>query len=124
MNTYNKEGTKQTPQINFDLKSGTLLIKGRSVPENTIEFYKDLLKVLDEYSNAPAQITTVDIELEYFNTPTSSVILNVFKTLESIQNAGNKVQVNWNYVDEDILDSGQDYQRVSNIPIKMVEVQE
>ena len=39
----NLEGSPKTPTIEFNSDSGYLLIRGRSIPENSIEFYKGLI---------------------------------------------------------------------------------
>ena len=39
MEKYSIEATQNTPVIDFDLKKGVLDISGRSIPENSIEFY-------------------------------------------------------------------------------------
>ena len=36
-------GTPKTPTVHFDAGNGKIEIKGRSIPENSIEFYKPLL---------------------------------------------------------------------------------
>ena len=56
------EGTPKTPTIEFSLEDGSLLIKGRSIPENSIEFYKPLIDKLEEYSNTPKPNTIVRIQ--------------------------------------------------------------
>ena len=43
------EGTTKTPTVKFDAGSGKIEIKGRSIPENSIEFYKPLVDWLEEY---------------------------------------------------------------------------
>jgi len=48
------EGTAKTPTVNFD-PSGKLELKGRSIPENSIEFYKPLMEWLDEYEKNPQE---------------------------------------------------------------------
>jgi hypothetical protein len=120
------EGTPKTPTIEFSLEEGSLLIKGRSIPENSIEFYKPLIDKLEEYSNTPKQNTTVRIQLEYFNTSSSKCILDVFKKLEKINTGGSETVINWYYEedDEDMLEAGEDYQAIINIPFKMVEMEE
>ncbi len=82
MDKYAIEGTPKTPSISFDLNGGVLEIKGRSIPENSIEFYKPLVDSLDKYSSAAKTATTVNVQLEYFNTSSSKCILDVFKKLE------------------------------------------
>ncbi len=45
------EGTPKTPTIKFDAKEGVFEIKGRSIPENSVEFYKPLVDWLENYRN-------------------------------------------------------------------------
>ena len=120
------EGTPKTPTIKFDPETGKLLIQCRSIPENSIEFYKPLVDLLDEYNDTPKESTKVDIVLEYFNTSSSKCILDVFKKLEKIKSNGSEVIINWHYEedDEDMLEAGEDYQAIINIPFKMIEIEE
>ena len=71
MEKYEIEGSPKTPTILFDINQGILEIKGRSIPENSIEFYKPLVDALDKYSAVIKPVTTVNIQLEYFNTSSS-----------------------------------------------------
>ena len=120
------EGTPKTPSIKFEPSKGFLEIKGRSIPENSIEFYKPLIEQLEAYSNTPQSNTNVVIQLEYFNTSSSKCILDVFKKLVSINNKGSQVLVNWHYEedDEDMLEAGEDYQAIINVPFKMDQISE
>jgi hypothetical protein len=120
------EGTPKTPTIEFNSGDGYLLIRGRSIPENSIEFYKSLIEALEAYNNNSKPNTKVDIQLEYFNTSSSKCILDVFKKLEAINSGNSEVIINWYYEedDEDMLEAGEDYQAIINIPFKMIEVEE
>ncbi|MEQ8624087.1 MAG: DUF1987 domain-containing protein [Vicingaceae bacterium] len=120
------EGTPKTPTIKFQPQDGKLLIQGRSIPENSIEFYKPLVDSLEAYAGTPKETTSVDIVLEYFNTSSSKCILDVFKKLEKINAEKSGVIINWHYEedDEDMLEAGEDYQAIINIPFKMVEIEE
>jgi len=120
------EGTPKTPTIKFQPQDGKLLIQGRSIPENSIEFYKPLVDSLEAYAGTPKETTNVDIVLEYFNTSSSKCILDVFKKLEKINAEKSGVIINWHYEedDEDMLEAGEDYQAIINIPFKMVEIEE
>jgi len=119
-------GTPKTPTVHFDAGNGKIEIKGRSIPENSIEFYKPLVDWLEQYLSTPAALTEVNIQLEYFNTSSSKCILDVFKKLEAIYKSGNEVLINWFYEedDEDMLEAGEDYQSIIKIPFKMVEIDE
>jgi hypothetical protein len=120
------EGTPKTPTIKFDVKEGVFEIKGRSIPENSVEFYKPLVDWLDIYKESPLGKTVVNIRLEYFNTSSSKCILDVFKKLEAIHKAKNDVEVNWYYEedDEDMLEAGEDYESIIRVPFKMIEIVE
>ncbi|NLI24445.1 MAG: DUF1987 domain-containing protein [Bacteroidales bacterium] len=118
------EGTPKTPSVRFDAQQGLVEIKGRSIPENSIEFYKPLVDWLEKYGENPAPLTQVNIQLEYFNTSSSKCILDVFKKLEAIFKAKHDVIINWYYEedDEDMLEAGEDYESIIRVPFKMVEI--
>lgn len=126
MESIVREGTQKTPSIEFDAKVGKIEIKGRSIPENSIEFYNPLIAWLEEYSGNAKPTTEVNIQLEYFNTSSSKCILDVFKKLEVVAKAGSDVNVNWFYEedDEDMLEAGEDYQSIIKLPFKMIEIEE
>ncbi len=120
------EGTPKTPTVNFDATTGKIEIKGRSIPENSIEFYKPLVDWLEGYGASAQAHTVVNIQLEYFNTSSSKCILDIFKKLENIAKAGSDVIINWYYEedDEDMLEAGEDYQSIIKVPFKMIEIEE
>lgn len=124
MELVNIEGTPKTPTISLNSDNGTIEIKGRSIPENSIEFYKPIVDWLDEYSKAPKEKTVVSIQLEYFNTSSSKCILDVFKKLENLKKGKNDVVINWYYEedDEDMLEAGEDYESIIKVPFKMIEI--
>ena len=124
MRNINQGGTAKTPEILFDADNGILRIKGRSIPENSIKFYKPIMDWLDQYSKNPNASTTIYIELEYFNTSSSKCILDIFKKLERIHNNNTEVAISWYYEpdDEDMLEAGEDYQSLIDIPFQMVEI--
>ena len=120
------EGTPKTPSIKFDAKDGVFEIKGRSIPENSVEFYKPLNEWLDNYMQVPLDKTVVNIRLEYFNTSSSKCILDLFKRLEAIHRSKHDVEINWFYEedDEDMLEAGEDYDSIIKVPFKMIEIVE
>jgi hypothetical protein len=126
MESIIREGTPKTPSIRFDAGKGIVEIRGRSIPENSAEFFMPLVDWLDKYSENPAKVTTVNIHLEYFNTSSSKSILDLFKKLEAIHKSNNEVIVHWYYEedDEDMLEAGEDYESIIRIPFKLIEVQD
>jgi SiaC family regulatory phosphoprotein len=115
--------TPKTPSVKLDAQTGMVEIKGRSIPENSLEFYKPLIEWVEKYSADSQSETNVHIQLEYFNTSSSKCLLDFFKRLETINN---KVIINWYYEqdDEDMLEAGEDYEAIINVPFKMIEVEE
>ena len=66
------DGTAKTPTVNFDASTGLLDLRGRSIPENSIEFYKPLIDWVDQYGRNPKPSTRLRVQLEYFNTSSSN----------------------------------------------------
>ncbi|PCJ85993.1 MAG: nuclear pore complex subunit [Flavobacteriales bacterium] len=127
METLTIRGTPKLPMVNLDAEKGLVEIKGRSIPENSIAFYEPLVNWLNEYSKNPQPQTVFNIHLEYFNTSSSKCILDVFKKAENIHNDGkSKVVVNWYYEedDDDMLEAGEDYQSIVDLPFEMIAVEE
>ncbi|MGV3630097.1 MAG: DUF1987 domain-containing protein [Bacteroidota bacterium] len=120
------EGSAKTPSVTFNSSEGKLELKGRSIPENSVEFYKPLNDWIDSYGNSPKGQTVVDIKLEYFNTSSSKCILDLFKKLEGINGKGTEVHINWYFEedDEDMEEAGEDYQAIISLPFKIIEVEE
>jgi hypothetical protein len=126
MENINIEGTPKTPTVEFNSETGVLLIKGRSIPENSIDFYKPLFDWIDAYTTQAKDNSELHMQLEYFNTSSSKCILDIFKKLENIKNSGKNVTVKWHYEedDEDMLEAGEDYDAIIDIDFKMIKVDE
>ena len=117
------EATEKTPEVNFIKSEGLLEIKGRSIPENSIKFYDDLIAWVENYCGNPKDATRVNIQLEYFNTSSSKCLLDLFKKMEAITG---DVTINWYYEedDDDMLEAGEDYDAIIKIQFRMIEVEE
>jgi len=119
------EETPKTPGIILDPANGTILIKGRSIPENSLAFYQPVLEAMDEYANAPKDYTKMTIQLDYFSTSSSKCILDLFKKLENIMKKGKTAEIYWLYEDKDdnIRDAGADYETMIDVPFKIVAIE-
>lgn len=125
MDNINIEPTAKTPKVMFDASQGVMEIEGRSIPENSTEFYKPIYDWLENYIKAPNANSVFKFKLEYFNTSSSKCILDIFRKLEKIHQNGNKITVTWFFEqdDEDMQEAGEDYQRIVNVPIKLEMIQ-
>ncbi len=111
----------KTPTVLFDI-TGILEIKGKSIPENSLEFYRPVFEWLDIYSQSPAPKTELKISLEYFNTSSSKCLLDILRRLETINLSGkSNVKVLWFYDadDEDMMEAGEDYQALVKVPFEL-----
>lgn len=127
MTIFTLEGSPKTPIVSLNHETGVLELKGRSIPENSIEFYQPIYAWLDEYGTNPKPETKVNVVLEYFNTSSSKCILDFFKKLEGIAASGKtNIVIHWHYEedDEDMLEAGEDYQAIIKVPFNMVVVEE
>lgn len=112
----------KTPEVNFDPEKGVFEILGRSIPENSVDFYKPLLEWLDMYALEPNGITRFTVKLEYFNTSSSKCLIDIFRKLENLYLRDRDVTIFWYYEveDEDMKESGEDFKDILKVPIEMV----
>jgi Domain of unknown function (DUF1987). len=112
----------KTPLFDFK-QSGELLIEGRSITDNVIEHYQPAIDWISNLNSPMPREIKMTVKLEYFNTRSSKMLLNVFKALETIHlSAKSNVEVIWLYGedDRDMLEAGQDYRSVVKIPFNLL----
>jgi hypothetical protein len=107
MEIINLEGTEETPKVVLDKDNGIFEISGRSLPEDVSAFYGQVLQWLDKYAAAPNPETHFIFKLEYFNTASSKIILDVLSKLEGI--SGAKVYWYHHDDDEDMEEAGREF---------------
>ncbi len=118
---YKKAGL-DTPKIDFDPETGILIIEGKSFPPDVKEFYADVLEWLDEYMQKPAPQTELTLKLDYFNTASSKIILDILYKMEDLYKSGQPVIVKWYYPedDEDMKETGLEYAEIIKVPFKQI----
>lgn len=119
---YVRRATKNTPEIVIDITRGVVQVRGRSSPENSILLYAPLLKLLrSNKMKAPA--IRMEFFFQYFNTSSSKCVYDILRQLKRMEACGTSVSVTWFYdpVDEDMLESGQDYNDLLDLNFRFVE---
>ena len=122
-NSYIVEQAYKTPLINFDGASGNFELKGKSIPENSLKFYKPLLDWLDNYVQNSAPKTNLKIQLDYLNTDSTKCMIDLFRKLEQIlKNGKGEIIINWLYEEQDdsMLEVGEDYKSFIKIPFNLI----
>jgi len=116
------ESTKKTPDVAFNM-DGRMRISGRSIPEDASRFYDELFEWVNLYSQSPPESTTIDIELEYFNSGSSKALLHILRALTEIVKKGNKLTINWYYEegDDDIMERGEYYESILEIKFNFIQ---
>jgi hypothetical protein len=113
--------TKSSPEVILN-PEGVIKIRGRSIHENIIDFYKPVEEWVIEYIKVPADITCVDINLEYFNSASAKLLIQLFQKISHVQLKNKKFIINWYYEegDEDILECGEYLSSVLNFPFNFI----
>ena len=116
MNPLNIQGKEDTPKIVFDKSQPLFEISGRSLPEDAAGFFKPVLEWLDAYKGAPNSNTNFAIKLEYFNTASSKLILDILMKVESIPGT----KIHWYHFtdDEDMKEAGEEFSELVEIPFE------
>ena len=112
---------KKIPLMVLDEHKGLVELRGSSIMENAKEFYEPMMEWAFAYVSHPKD-TTVNIDLEYFNTSSAKILLIFIKTLSKIQQAGYDLKVNWYYEedDEDIIESGHNFALSSKVKFHFI----
>lgn len=114
------EGTEDTPKVLLDPSKNIFEISGRSLPEDCASFYGPILKWLDSYVSSPNPNTIFEIKLEYFNTASSKMILDVLSKMEKLKESGKQVTIQWYFHDddEDMQEAGEEFSELVEVPFE------
>ena len=115
--------TKNSPEI-IMTPDGIIKIRGRSIHENVADFFKPVHMWIDEYIKDPADLTCVDMVLEYFNSASAKVFIQLLQKLTYVKLKNKKIIFNWYYEDgdEDILERGEYFASVLDVPFNFIKI--
>jgi hypothetical protein len=103
--------TKYTPEISMNV-DGKIIIKGKSYPENSFEFYRPIMKWLKDYLSSEQLATqvVVNFEIDYFNSSSSSIFFDFLELLNEY-NDKTDIIINWYYKEgnENLQEAGEDF---------------
>ncbi len=120
------EPSKVTPLISFDPEEGILEMRGRSSPENAIQFYQKVIESLALYAQHGQGDFTANFAFEYFNTSSSKCLFDIFKRLVRIKESGKELTINWFFEedDEDMMEAGEDYSDLLDLDFNFIEIED
>ena len=119
------EHSFHTPEVYYDNEEHKLHIIGKSYPEDASKFYEPVVTWLEGNISEIKDKFSVEFKLDYFNTSSSKFILRIFLILEEYKKTHPEVamSITWKYhpYDEEMMESGQEYQQFVTIPFEFVE---
>lgn len=119
-----REKTNSTPYVLADEENSYLQFKGESFHENVIEFYGEIDEWLSKYMQTDFKTFTFDCELQYFNSSTSKLLLNMLLNMdEVVEGTDKEVIVNWITTEDNdiIIECGEDFRdEVNNITFNLI----
>ncbi len=113
--------TKNTPEIVLN-PDGMIRIRGRSIHENVTEFFAPIETWISDYIEKPADMTQVDIILEYFNSASAKVFIHLLQKVTYVTLKDKKFVFNWYFEDgdDDILERGEYFSSVLDVPFNFI----
>jgi hypothetical protein len=123
METLFIKGTEDTPTVEFNYNSGIFSIFGRSLPEDVSSFYKPAIDWLQDFSTKPKDGSNFEFKLEYFNTASSKILLDILLKLEEIASeSGVSFKISWysQESDTDMLEAGEEYADIVELPFEYI----
>jgi hypothetical protein len=116
METLTVAGTRNTPEVVLNREKGIFKISGPSLPDDAAAFYRPVLTWFEDYATRPNSSTELLFQLEYLNTASAKVILDLLSTLTPVENT----RVVWCFQedDEDMEERGEELAELVKIPFE------
>lgn len=110
MEALNRSADNFNPEVHFDQETGSLSIKGKSIPLNVDDFFQEVITWLEMYETQPHNPTKLEIDLKYLNGQSIRTLLAILMKMKAINDSGSEVKVMWTVPDgaEDLLELSQE----------------
>jgi hypothetical protein len=118
-----KEKTTSTPYVLVDEEKSYMKMEGRCFHEKVGEFFKEINDWLDVYLKSDFKTFTFDNEVNYFNSSTTKMLLNLLLKLDHHASAEKKIIVNWITTKDNgiMIECGEDFKgEVHNLEFNFV----
>jgi len=114
------KGTEETPTIIFDKNKPEFLVEGKSFMEDVQAYYEPVISWLEAYKKDPNPLTEVTFKVEYINTASSKMFLDILSELNDIHLDGKEVKILWYFFedDEDMEGTGHEFSEIFEIPFE------
>jgi hypothetical protein len=120
-----------TPELSFDIDEMLFSIEGECRPENVLTYFEPIMRWLDEFideekSNSTPKKLDFHFKLEYYNSSSAKFIFQIFKRFKAIETSNIEVTMFWFYdvLDEDLLECGEEYEKILSLNFKYIALQD
>lgn len=115
-----------TPSVKILSEEHRIVISGQSRLEDPATFYEELTAVLDTNINEIKTYLSIDFTLSYLNSSSSKWLFHILKGIRNSFQGKKLITINWYYEEDDdsMLESGEVFQALLNIPFNIIEIKE
>ncbi|MFM1932205.1 MAG: hypothetical protein RL226_1508 [Bacteroidota bacterium] len=110
------EETEDTPEVRYDEQAETLLIRGRSLPEDAYTFYQPVLEWAKGLRESGKGTFTIELFLEYFNSSSGRYLLELFLALGDAGIPEKKIVWLVEQDDELMIEKGEEFSLLIQVP--------
>jgi len=123
------DSTSFSPKVILDPENKFYQISGESRPPDVREFYDPIISWLDDFSlhliktDDKKDKVAFNFNLEYFNSSSAKLILDVCKILARLHSEGINITINWYFEkdDTDMLEAGKEMSVIVKLPFEYIE---
>jgi len=114
--------TLHTPRVRVFPEEKRITVTGHSRLEDPSLFYEEFMNLIEDCFIDFKTFATFDFKLNYLNTSSSKWLFHVLKNLQNKYQGKKIITVNWYYeLDDDaILEAGEVYQSLLNLPFNLI----
>ncbi|MGM0497821.1 MAG: DUF1987 domain-containing protein [Bacteroidota bacterium] len=128
------EATEKSPRVLFDPNNQKFELEGNSRPEDVRDFYFPIIEKLKKYfenilekgnfeyyQDNPVKFV---FKLEYFNSSSAKFISDIVVLIGNYSKKGINVKIYWYFDegDEDMMEVGEDFSEMIDIPFQLIMV--
>ena len=89
--------TQFSPGVEGDWQAGKLVMIGESYPENTYEFFVEIIEWTEKFLAQSQRALELELQLSYLNTSSIRAMIDIFDLLQEASDDGQSVNVSWLY---------------------------
>ncbi|MCG8573488.1 MAG: DUF1987 domain-containing protein [Flavobacteriales bacterium] len=111
--TLHLESTTKSPEVYCNSENGEVMIKGVSILEDAVSFFTPLKEWIQSYAQFPKNNVNFTLDMEYYNTSTSRVLLDLFRIFLP-KEGDHGCKIVWFYDEDDweMREAGEEYKLI------------